>query len=118
MQEMNLTAYNCAKFRLNSVRFENMMLTHCQDYILTENIRFVWSKRSYCGDFISERGNVDMQDDNRRTSEDRATQPMDAGGIVSQCLQIDAHLFVFIVNSKLWSQLGNAGVHQTMIFRA
>ena len=31
-------------------KVENMMLTCCQDHILTENILFVWSKRSYSGD--------------------------------------------------------------------
>ena len=27
-----------------------MTLIYCQDHILTENIWFVWSKTSYCGD--------------------------------------------------------------------
>ena len=27
-----------------------MLLTHCQDHILTENIWFVWSRTSYSGD--------------------------------------------------------------------
>ena len=31
-------------------KVENMMLTRCQDHILAENIWFVWSKTSYCGD--------------------------------------------------------------------
>ena len=49
---------------------------------LPENIWFVWSKTSYSGD----RGDVTMQDGrtNKQTTEDRATQPMEAGGWVSQ----------------------------------
>ena len=39
-----------------------MMMTHCQDHILTENIWFVWSKTSYS----AEEGKID-----------RATQPLD-----------------------------------------
>ena len=31
-------------------KVENMMLTCCQDHILTENIWFLWSKTSYSGD--------------------------------------------------------------------
>ena len=52
-----------------------MRMTQCQDHILTENIWFVWSNTSYSGDVEMSR----MQDDERRTREDSATQPMDAG---------------------------------------
>ena len=56
-----------------------MTLTCCQDHILKENICFVWSKTSYSGD---ERRchNAGRTNDDERTSEDRATQPMEAGG--------------------------------------
>ena len=58
-------------------------MTCCQDHILTENIWFVWSKTLYSGD---ERrcyrcGTTTNEQPN---SEDRATQPMEAGGWVSQ----------------------------------
>ena len=59
-----------------------MTLTCCQDHILTENIWFVWSKTSYSGD---ERRCYRCGTTNERTnSEYRATQPMEAGGWVSQ----------------------------------
>ena len=64
--------------------YEDMMtLTCCQDHILTENIWFVWSKTSYSGD---ERRCHGCGTTERRTtiSEDRATQPMETGGWVSQ----------------------------------
>ena len=54
-----------------------MLLTHCQDRILTENIWFVWSRTSYSGD--KWRCYRCGTDDERRTREDRATQPLDAG---------------------------------------
>ena len=52
-----------------------LTLTRCQDHILTENIQFVWSET-----FIMEmRGGV--TDAEQQTNiEDRATQPMEAGG--------------------------------------
>ena len=52
-----------------------LTLTCCQDHILTENIWFVWLKTSYSGD---ERMRDD--DDKQPITEDRATQPMEAGG--------------------------------------
>ena len=58
-----------------------LTLTCCQDHILTENIWFVWSKTSYSGD--KRRCHYAGRTD-KRTSEDRATQPMEAGGWVSQ----------------------------------
>jgi hypothetical protein len=54
-----------------------MTLTCCQDHILTENIWFVWSKTSDSGD-ITDAGQTTNK--RRKNSEDRATQPMDAGG--------------------------------------
>ena len=56
-----------------------MLLTHCQDHILTENIWFVWSRTSYSGDkWRCHRCGTDGRtNDERRTREDRATQPMD-----------------------------------------
>ena len=58
--------------------YEDMMtLTCCQDHILTENIWFVWSKTSDSGD----KWRCHRCGTNKQTnSEDRATQPMDAGG--------------------------------------
>ena len=59
-----------------------MTLTCCQDHILTENIWFVWSETSYSGD---ERRCYRCGTNKEPTnSKDRATQPMDAGGWVSQ----------------------------------
>ena len=59
-----------------------MTLTCCQDHILTENIWFVWSETSYSGD---ERRCHRCRTTNEQTNtEDRATQPMEAGGWVSQ----------------------------------
>ena len=58
-------------------------LACCQDHILTENVWFVWSETSYSGD---ERRCHGCGTTERQTtiSEDRATQPMEAGGWVSQ----------------------------------
>ena len=62
-----------------------LTLTRCQDHILTENIWFVWSKTSYSGDkrrchYVG-RTTTTM---NKQRTEDRAAQPMEAGGWVSQ----------------------------------
>ena len=61
-----------------------LTLTCCQDHILTENIWFVWSETSYSGDKM--RCYNAGRTNERRTTEDRATQPMEAGGWVSQFL--------------------------------
>ena len=59
-----------------------MTLTCCQDHILTESIWFVWSETSYSGD---ERRCYRCGTTNEQTiSEDKATQPMEAGDWVSQ----------------------------------
>ena len=50
----------------------------CQDHILTENIWFVCSETSYSGD--ERRCHGCGTSKRRRTTEDRATQPMEAGG--------------------------------------
>ena len=60
-------------------KVENMMLTCCQDHIFTENIWFYCLKHR----IVEIRGDVTMRD-KRQTSEDGATQPMDAVGWVSQ----------------------------------
>ena len=68
-----------------------LTLTCCQDHILTENIWFVCSEASYSGD---ER-RCHRCGTNTRTTEDRATQPMEAGGRVSQkpvLLQMVVHM--------------------------
>ena len=52
----------------------------CQDHILTENIWCVCSKTSYCGD---ERRCYRCRTTERTITEDRATQPREAGGWVS-----------------------------------
>ena len=55
-----------------------LTLTCCQDHILTENIKFVWSETSYSGD---ERRCNGCGTTNEQTNiEDRATQPMEDGG--------------------------------------
>ena len=59
-----------------------MTLTYCQDHILTENIWFLWSETSYCGD--ERRCHGCGTNNEQPNSEDRATQPMEAGGWVSQ----------------------------------
>ena len=56
------------------------MLTHCQDHILTENIWFVCSETSYMRGDVTDAG----QTNERTKTEDRATQPMEVGGWVSQ----------------------------------
>ena len=58
-----------------------LTLTCCQDQILTENIWFVCLETSNSGD---ERRCHGCGTTNNRTTEDRATQPMEAGGWVSQ----------------------------------
>ena len=57
-----------------------MTLTRCWDDILTENIWFVCSETSYGGD--ERRGDVTDagRQTNERTTEVKATQPMEAGG--------------------------------------
>ena len=61
---------------------QNLTLTCCQDHILTENIWFVCSETSYSGD---ERRCYRCGTNKRPITEDRASQPMEAGGWVSQC---------------------------------
>ena len=55
-----------------------LTLTCCQDHILTENIWFVCSENH----IVEMRGDVtDVgQTTEQQNSEDRATQPMEAGG--------------------------------------
>ena len=50
-----------------------MLLTHCRDHFLTENIWFVWSRTSYSGDKWR-----CHHADGRQTSEYSATQSMDS----------------------------------------
>ena len=53
--------------------YDDMMTpTCCQDHILTENIWFVWSKTSNCGDKVEM---LSMQDNERTNIQDRAYQP-------------------------------------------
>ena len=73
---------NYAKLRLKV--YEDMLtLTCCQDHNPTKNIWFVWSETSYSGD---EKRCYRCVTNNKQqtTTEDRATQPMEAGGWVSQ----------------------------------
>ena len=58
-----------------------LTVTCCQDHTLLENIWFVWSETSYSGD---ERRCYRCGTNKRPNTEDRATQPMEAGGWVSQ----------------------------------
>ena len=64
-----------------SLYLSSMLLTHCQDHILTENIWFVWSRTADSGDKwrCYRCGTDGRTNDDKRTREDRATQPMDAG---------------------------------------
>ena len=95
-------------------RLRTTMLTCCQDHILKENIWFVWSLTSYSGD---ERRCDGCGTTNERTNiEDRATQPMEAGGWVSQFSmkltqilaeklrrsQIDQINICTLVSSEIW----------------
>ena len=75
-----------------------MTLTCCQDHILTENIWFVWSETSYSGD---ERRcyRCGTNDDERTISEDRATQPMEAGDWVSQYDNLSRIFYIFLTAS-------------------
>ena len=59
-----------------------LTLTCCQDHILREDIWFVCSETSKCGD---ERRCYRCGTNKRPITEDRASQPMEAGGWVSQC---------------------------------
>ena len=80
-----------------------MMLTRWQDHILTENIWFVWSETSYSG---NERMCHGCGTNERTNSEDRATQPMEAGGWVSQFLHGTAqHYMVFLGFCIAWYNL-------------
>ena len=62
-----------------------MAMTHCQDHMLTENIRVVWSRPSYSADkWRCNRCGTYRQTNKRTTREDSATQSMDTGGLVPQ----------------------------------
>ena len=70
------------KTGLNSATEDMKTLTCCQDHILTENIWFVCSEISYSGDERRcYRCGTNKQTNKQTTNtEDRATQPMEAGG--------------------------------------
>ena len=76
-----------------------MALTCCQDHILTVNIWFVWSKTSYSGD-KRRCYNAGRTTTNKQTTEDRATQPMKAGGWVSQFEKLCFYDQQFVVHVK------------------
>ena len=65
---------------------KNMTLTCCHDDIITENIWFVCSETSYSGDErrCNRCGTMDQPN-----SEDRATQPVEAWGWVSQYVHFE-----------------------------
>ena len=79
-----------------------MTLTCCQDHILTENIWFVRSKTSDSGDKwrCYRCGTNEQQQTN---SEDRATQPMDDRGWVSQYL-LATFWLIKHVQSRYWCE--------------
>ena len=54
------------------------------DQELSKNVWFVWSKTSYSSSALGDVTMRDGQTDGRRTKEDRATQPLDAGRLVLQ----------------------------------
>ena len=70
-----------------------LTLTCCQDHILTENIWFVCSETSYSG---GERRCHRCGTTKRPITEDRATQPMEAGGWVSQFHHFRKKTFMII----------------------
>ena len=80
-----------------------MLLTHCQDRILTENIWCVWSRTSYSGDKwrCYQCGTDGRTNDERRTWEDSATQPMDAGWLsfAIQYIVYISYLALLLVDS-------------------
>ena len=86
-----------------SVYLSWILLTHCQDHILTENIWFVWSRTSYSGDkWRCHRCGTDVRTD-KRTREDRATQPMDAGWLsFAKSIQIFWAQTFSTQSFKLW----------------
>ena len=65
---------------MNTGYVHMLTLTCCQDHILTENIWFVWSETSYSGD--ERRCHGCGRNEQQTNIEDRATQPMEAGGWV------------------------------------
>ena len=58
-----------------------LTLTCCQNHILSEDssqkIYGLYARKHH---IVEMRGDVTMRDDDERTTEDRATQPMEAGG--------------------------------------
>ena len=79
-----------------SLYLSSMLLTHCQDHNLTENIWFVWSRTSYSGDKRRcHRCGTYGHTDDKQTREDRATQPMDAGWLS------------FAISLKTWELVRN-----------
>ena len=80
---LSLYLYLCVSL---SLYYSWMLLAHCQDHILTENIWFVWSRTSYSGDkWITD----------KQTREDSATQPMDAGWLSFAIIFLKYHLLKY-----------------------
>ena len=75
-QDLSLTRQQ--QTGLNSATEDMLTLTCCQDHILTENIWFVCSEASHSGD--ERRCYRCGTNDQTTKTEDRATQPMEAGG--------------------------------------
>ena len=55
-----------------------ILLTGCQDHMLTENIWFVWSKTSYIMEISGDVTDAGRTNE-KQTREDSATQPLHAG---------------------------------------
>ena len=97
-----------------------ILLTHCQDHILTENIWFVWSWTSYSGDKWRCYRCGTYGRTNKRTREDRATQPMDAGWLsfaifrfldpkfmICQSERLERKSGLSLDNGRLWWRSGH-----------
>ena len=70
------------------------------DQELSENVWFVWSKTSHSGDkWRCHRCGTDGRTNERRTREDRATQPLDAGWL---SFAINGHI---LCGSPLFSRI-------------
>ena len=104
-----LTSFICSKLdnsKLGPTQ-QWMTLTCSQDHILTENIWFVWSETSYSGDKMR---CYNAGRTNERTTEDRATQPMEAGGWVSQFQRQHVRNTPLVSLEKyMWPNLRNTG---------
>ena len=71
------------------------------DQELSENIGFVWSKTSYSGDVTMR----DERTNDKRTREDRATKPLDAGRLSFAKISKQQSWHCFLYDSKKQGQI-------------